>query len=516
MPRLPERRRSGPSGIAPGRGRALHCLLPIVLLLCPAELSAETLKGALARAYAANPSLNAQRAGLSATGENVPRAKSGYRPKVNATADLGAQHGSGTPNVTPHGSLAPRGVGLEASQSLFDGYRTANAVRQARSQVLGAREALRNAEQNTLLNAVTAYVDVQRDTAILRANRDGVDILDKQLRRTRELFGFGEVTHTDVAQAEARLANARSQASLAEARLRASSARYRQVIGVEPDRLAPAGALDALVPPSLDEALRIALERHPAIHAALHGVDAARLQVKITQGEFLPTVSLTGGLAQRYDVDQQGDRHFDASVIGRITIPLYDGDEVGARARQAKETAGQRRLEADTIRDQVRAAVITSWGQLQAAKAQIAAAQMQVRAAETAFKGVGEEARIGQRTTIDVLNAQQDLLNAQVNLIVARHDRIVGSYAVAQAVGRLTLEAVEAESAGAQAYGFGPTTPGPALRRGGDLSCPGECRAFAANWPLRPGPDESPAPADPDRWSLRSGPDQWSFRSGMR
>jgi outer membrane protein len=280
-------------------------------------------------------------------------------------------------------------------------------------------------------------MNVLRDTAILNLQRNNVEVLQEQLRQTQDRFNVGEVTRTDVAQAESRLAGAQSQVSLAEANLRTSIAVYRQVIGVEPRQLAPGRPLDRLVPPSLDSALKIGLNEHPAILAALHGVDAAELAVKIAEGELAPQLGVSGSVAKRFDVRQPGDEAITASVVAQLVVPIYEGGRVYAITRQSKETAGQRRLEADSARDQVRAAVISSWGQLEAARAQVVAAQAQIAAAETALNGVREEARVGQRTTLDVLNAQQELLNARVNLITAQRDRVVASYSVVQSTGRL-------------------------------------------------------------------------------
>lgn len=425
--------------------RTLFGVMASAFVLAGASgVSAETLESALARAYGNNPTLNAQRAGVRATDENVARAKSGYRPTVNASADVGRTF---TDVTRPGGQggisrLTPRGVGVEVEQSIFNGFRTENSVRQAESSVFGARENLSNNEQNILSDAATAYMDVLRDTAILDLRRNNVEVIDEQLRQTRDRFNVGEVTRTDVAQAESRLALARSQASAAESQLRASIATYRQVIGVEPRQLAPGRPLDKLLPRNVDAALRVALNEHPAIKAAQHGVDVAELQVRIEQGALAPQVGVRGAVAQRYDSQTEGDRALSASVVAQLTVPIYDGGQAYASTRQAKETAGQRRLEADSIRDQVRAFVITSWGQLEAARAQIIASQAQVDAAETALNGVREEARVGQRTTLDVLNAQQELLEARVNLITAQRDRVVASYLVAQSMGRLNSRAL--------------------------------------------------------------------------
>jgi len=400
--------------------------------------SAETLESALARAYGNNPTLNAQRANTRATDENVPRAKAGWRPRVTGTADAGLTYAeSTTAGVTREQVTRPRGAGVTIDQTLFNGNRTSNSVRQAESSTMSARETLRNQEQNTLFDAASAYMNVLRDTAILNLQRNNVEVIEEQLRQTRDRFNVGEVTRTDVAQAEARLAASQSQASLAEATLRTSIGRFRQIIGVEPRSLAPGRPLDRLVPRSIEAALRMSQEEHPAIKAALHLVDAAELQVKITEAELYPTLGVRGSATKRYEQQGPDSESFSASVVAQLTVPIYEGGEVYARTRQAKETVGQRRLEADGIREQVRAAVISSWGQYEASRAQITAAEAQVQAAETALAGVREEARVGQRTTLDVLNAQQELLNARVNLITAQRDRVIASYAVVQASGRL-------------------------------------------------------------------------------
>jgi outer membrane protein len=425
--------------------RIWACALAVVALGAPVEgTRAETLTSALTRAYTANPVLGAQRANVRATDENVARAKAGYRPRITATADAGTRYiESSRPGVpTFSQTTTPYGFGIGIEQTLFDGFRTDNSVRQAESGVLNARESLRNQEQTTLFEAATAYMNVLRDTAVLNLERNNVEVIEEQLRQVQARRDVGEITRTDVFQAQARLALSQSRASLAESNLRTSMGRYRQVIGVEPRALAPGRPVDHLVPRSVEQALRLSEEKHPAAKAALHAVDVAELQVRITEGELYPTLTLAGDVAQRFDVQAPGDEQFSASVVARLTVPIYEGGAVYARTRQAKETAGQRRLEADSTLDQVRSAVVSAWGQYEASKAQIAAAEAQVQASETALEGVRNEARVGQRTTLDVLNAQQELLNARVNLVTAQRDRVVASYAVVQAIGRLNYRAL--------------------------------------------------------------------------
>lgn len=427
-------------------------LAALMLASSATGAAAQTMEAALARAYSANPTLNAQRASVRVTNENVPQALSGYRPRITASADIGASiTESDTPaNATAAGRhsrnlarLNPRGAGIQIDQNIFDSGKTRSSVSQAESQVLGARATLRNTEQNVLLDAATSYMNVLRDTAILTLNRNNVEVLEEQLRQTRDRFQVGEVTRTDVAQAEARLSQSQSQAILAESNLKTSIARFRQNVGTEPKSLAPGRPVENLLPKSLPAALQTALTGHPAILASLHGVDAAELQVKVVEADLYPVIGVRGAVQQRYDSTSFGDNRTSASIVGTLTIPIYEGGQVYSRTRQAKETAGQRRIEVDSQRDTVRAAVVSAWGSLEAAKAQIVAAQAQVQAAETALSGVREEAKVGQRTTLDVLNAQQELVSARSSLVAAQRDRVVASYAVLSATGRLSAEVLK-------------------------------------------------------------------------
>lgn len=414
-----------------------------VTLALAGTATAETLPSALAKAYMGNPDLNAGRASLRATDENVPRALSGYRPTVAASATAGASYetgrtGSSGALVNTRDALFPRQAALQVTQNLFNGFRTVNSVREAESGVLGARETLRQTEQETLFSAARSYMDVLRDTATLDLQRNNVEVLEEQLRQTRERLVAGQITRTDLAQAEARLEGARSQVSVAQANLQSSIATFRRIVGVEPRQLAPGKPPDRLVPASLAQAVRIALAEHPAVLSALHAVDAAELQVKVVEGELAPSLNLVGSFGGGYDTSSPGDRTLSTSLVAQLSVPIYEGGETYARVRQAKEVAGQRRIEAEATRDAVRSAVFSAWGALEAAKATVISAQAQVAANEVALTGVREEARAGQRTTLDVLNQQQELLIARVNLIVAQRDRVVGAFSVAQSVGRLS------------------------------------------------------------------------------
>jgi outer membrane protein len=417
---------------------ACALLLALAVASGPAQ-AAETLESALAKAYGSNPTLNAQRAALRVSNEGVSQALSGYRPRVNGTADIGVSYLENNRPGARANSLrqAPRGVGAQLDQTIWNAGRTGNAVSQAEALVLAGRETLRVSEQTVLLDAATAYMNVLRDTAILNLNNNNVEVLEEQLRQTRDRFNVGEVTRTDVAQSEARLASARSQLSVAQANLKSSLGRYRQIVGVQPKRLAPGRPLERNLPRSLDEATRISQSQHPSIIAALHNVDAADIGVKVAEAELYPSLGLSASVVQRNDLVTLNDQRVTALAVARLTVPIYEGGQVYSRTRQAKELAGQRRLEADITREQIRAALVTAWGALEASKAQTIAAQAQVLAAETALNGVREEAKVGQRTTLDVLNAQQELLFARSSLITAQRDRVVASYNVMSASGGL-------------------------------------------------------------------------------
>jgi len=299
---------------------------------------------------------------------------------------------------------------------------------------------LRNTEQNTLLSGVSAYMDVLQNTAILELDRNNVEVLKEQLRETRDRFTVGEVTRTDVAQAEASLSTAQGTALTAEATLEASIATYRQVIGDQPKMLSPVKPLTKPLPKTLPEAIAISQVEHPAITAQEHGVDAALLSVKIAEGALYPSVSVTAQATQNFDVGNiPGERLFNAELLGQITIPIYQGGAEYASIRQSKESLAVQELHADSLRDQVRQNVVASWGRVQAQVGVVRAARAAVAANEVALAGVREEAKVGQRTTLDVLNAQQALLSARTQLVTAEHDQVVFSYSLLSAVGRLDV-----------------------------------------------------------------------------
>jgi outer membrane protein len=391
----------------------------------------------------------------------VPTALSGYRPRVTGTASLTEQYLDTTSRNPPlgttitsppsppspltytrnFGNAAVSNAGVTVTQTLFNGFQTANRTRQAEGQVFSARETLRTTEQTVLLNAATAYMNLLQTAALLELQRSNVNVLEVTLRQTRDRFNAGEVTRTDVAQAESSLAAGRSQLAVAESNYVTAKAQYLQVIGVPaPARLSPASPVDRLSPPTLTGAIARGRTEHPTITTAMYNVDIATHQVKIAEGALYPVLSAVGSANKSYGSTQSLAvlESLSASLSAQLTVPLYQGGAEYAVIRGAKETLGQRRLDLDTARDAVQSAVTQAWGQLDAAKASILATQAQVSASEIALNGVREEARVGQRTTLDVLNAQQALVNARSALVTAQRDRVVASYTVLAAVGSLS------------------------------------------------------------------------------
>jgi outer membrane protein len=413
-------------GIAAGLGAALA-----------GPAGAETLRQALASAYKFNPRLDAERARLRATDEEVARAKSGFRPIITGTADINYQRTNTSPPSISDGGLTSKGVGVGLSQPIFSGFRTLNAVRAAEASVRAGRESLRVIEQSVMLEAVTAYLDVVRDQAILRLRENNVNVLTRELRATQDRFAVGEVTRTDVAQAEARRAGAVSALDLARANLKTSRATYERVIGHPPSRLEDPRPVSRNLPTSVNEAIQVGSRENPVVVAALYSEQAARHIVDQIWGELLPTIQLDASYNKRFDPASTVEESEATTVTGRLSVPLYEGGEVYARVRQAKHTHVSRLQEIEQAKTENQAQVVSAWSQLMAARAQVESDQVQVTAARTALTGVREEERVGQRTLLDVLNAEQELLNAEVQLATDRRNVVVASYNVLAAVGRL-------------------------------------------------------------------------------
>lgn len=424
-----------------------------VIVAAPERPAAETIEQALARAYQNNPQLNAQRAIVRQTDEGVAQALSGYRPTISANASVGRQYTNTTEVFPPipgtaltqgtavkiKGPSSPTAIGATATQSLVN-VETPNKVREAESQVSAARETLRVMEQSVLLAAATIYMDVSRNSANLEVQQNNIKVLQRMLADTRQRFSVGQITATDVAQAEAQLAAGEASLHAAESTLMTTRANYKRIIGDNPDNMSPASPVERFAPPTLKSAIALGTAQNPSVTAAIYGVDVATLQVKIAEGALWPMLAVQGNVQQQLDANITTPKLFTESVMLNLSVPIYQGGGEYSSIRQNKEAVGQQRLNVDQVRDETEANVVQAWGQLQAAKAQVEAAERQGEASERALNGVRNEALAGQRTTLDVLNAQQALVNARVSLITAQHDRVVASYSLLSAVGRLSAQ----------------------------------------------------------------------------
>jgi outer membrane protein len=409
-----------------------------VALAATTLAQAETIDQALALAYSNNPTINAQRAATRSADENIALAKSGYRPTISGSADIGKQWTeTRSPLGTTQTVLHPGGFGVTISQNLFDGFQTRNNVEAAKAAVMASRETLRNVEQNVLFDAATAYMDVIRDSAIVGYRSKALEFLNEQVRSETSRFEVGESTRTDVAQAKGRQAAARAQLSAAKAQFKSSTAVYRQLIGKDPQNLSYPSGVGKLLPSSQETAFAVANGEHPAIKATNHLVDQALFNVKTAEGSLLPTITLDGTTSRRLDVAPGTDRD-SAQVTATLRVPIYQGGRVSAEIRQNKEVLGQRRIEVDASVNNVRAAVVSAFSQLEASRASVSANEAQLSAANLALQGSVEERRVGQRTTLDVLNTQQEVINAQIALAQARRDVVVASYAALSSIGGLS------------------------------------------------------------------------------
>ncbi|WP_158045572.1 TolC family outer membrane protein [Skermanella pratensis] len=421
-------------------GTALGASLGGALLALVAShpASAQSLEEALANAYATNPTIDSQRAQLRATDELVPQALSGYRPSVEASADAGySRQRTRAAGVNRDSNLQQRGVDLSVVQPLYTGGRTEAGTKRAEALVQAQRADLLSTEQSVLLDAATAYLDVVRDQAVVDLNVNNEQVLRRQLDASQDRFNVGEITRTDVSQAESRLARAVSDRIQAEGLLSASRAVYARLIGAPPGRLtAPRLRFD--LPATREETISLAESNNPGVVAAEYSETAARNAVDQVRGEMLPSANLRGTVSRVYEPSSQADRSDGASVTASVTIPLYQAGSTAARVREARQTASQRRIQIEEARRQVVENAIRAWEGLTTARATIQSRQSQVRASEIALEGVRQEALVGSRTTLDTLDSEQELLDARVELVRAQRDETVAAFAVLESTGQLT------------------------------------------------------------------------------
>jgi outer membrane protein len=416
-------------------------------LSIPGSAWAQTLTQALAEAYNTNPQLLAQRALLRATDEQVPQALANWRPTVNFTGQMGGTRSdfvtpsNGQPSPTKlstYSTFYSNSLNLQVTQPVYTGGRTVAQTRQAINLVESAR-AQTLAIETTVLQAVAqAYLDVVRDQALLEVNRNNVAVLQKQLEATQDRFRVGEVTRTDVAQAESSLAQAVGQLVTAQGNLETSRAEYVRAVGHPPGTLMLPRDRPAL-PATVEEAVSLAANNNFSLISANFAELAARDNIDFVRGQLLPQVSLVGSLNRSFapSVTLKGSLEESAAITAQMTWPLYEGGAIYSQTRQAEQTVGQRRSQVDDAR---RAAVQTTtqnWATLQAARASISSFASAVRAAQIALEGTQQEALVGTRTVLDVLIQNQMLLTTQSQLVTAEHDAALAEYNVAAATGRL-------------------------------------------------------------------------------
>lgn len=447
--------------------------IPAAFLLAgSAPLHAETLKEALTAAYLYNPILKAAQAQLRATDNSVAQAKSGYRPTITASYQEGWQQlhtkmagyaapmGNiplcTTPNVASctstiplsslsgsqaaNGTSHPRIGQVALQETLFDGFRTYNNIKGAEALVEATREDLRGAEINVLLNAATAYMNVVRDTAIVKLRQNAVKVLAEQLRATEDRFKVGEVTRTDVAQAQSGLAASQADLSIAQGTLYGDQALFGQYIGHPPGALRDPGPPNKHLPKSLLAAIDITQAENPGVLGAIFRERAQQHQVKAVKGQLLPSLSMSASysrMAQPFGAPSIALED-DTRVYGTLSVPLYEAGSVSAQIRQEIETLSQARQNVDVQRESARANVSAQWGLIVAARGNVAAGKSAVQATGIALQGVREEEKVGQRTILDVLNAEQQNLNASVSLVSFQRDLVVAAYGVLANMGRLT------------------------------------------------------------------------------
>jgi outer membrane protein len=405
----------------------------------------QTLQEALAAAYESNPTLNAQRARLRATDEQVPQALSGYRPTARVFSQVGRTYLDSNEEALvskENNALFSRSYGASIEQPLFRGGQTVAAVRGAKNTVRAEQARLQSTEQNVLLNAATAYSDVYRDQAVLELNIRNEQRLARQLEATRDRFRVGEVTRTDVSQAEARLARATAERIAAEGALAATRATFRNVVGIVPGVLVRP-PLPQQLPASLGEANEIATNNNPNVTAAAFQERGTLDSVDQVRGELWPTVSLIGRVQRDQDLTRRESRFDLAEALVNLTVPLYQAGTVYSRLRERKQLVAEQRRLLDQSQNNAVEDATRAWNALKTAGAEIGSLTKQVEANQIALKGVEKEAEIGARTVLDVLDAQQELRDSQVSLVGAQRDQVVAAFQLDAALGELTARQLD-------------------------------------------------------------------------
>ncbi len=404
--------------------------------------NADTLKSALSKAYDYNPALKAARAGAQAVDENVALAKSGFRPT------LSIEGGYSDSKVNTNAPIKPvdgynRTLAANITQPVFSGFKTINSVSSAKSYRKASYAGLMATEQSILLEAAVAYLDVLRDEAILKLQKNNEKLLKKELDETKERFNVGEVTTTDVSQAEASYASAQSQRISAEGNLEASRAIYKQVIGEEPKNIVDPKEIEKMFPISFDAALSYAKEHSYSLKAARHNLRAKKHDVSVNKGDLLPSVNAYASAGRIKSQNWAYDKNptNDAVEVGvNFSMPLYNAGSSRAKIRQSKYYRWQAQEELQNTQDALYSDVTSYWEYLSANRAKIKSVKAQIKAYQVALNGVREEEALGNRTVLDVLNQYQYLLNSEVEEVTTRHDYYVAGLSLLLTMGKLTAK----------------------------------------------------------------------------
>jgi outer membrane protein len=406
-----------------------------------ASAHGETLEEALASTYNTNPQILAERANLRAVDEGVPQALSGWRPTVTFTGSLGAERSENSPaappNAPPHQSLQPHSYNLTVSQPLFNGGNTVSKTAQAEDSVQSERAKLIATESTALFTAAQSYFDVLRDQAVVELDRNNEKVLSRQLDITSDQFRVGQVTRTDVAQAQSALAAATATRLTDQGTLENDSASYTRAVGHPPVDLTPP-KITLPLPKTRDQALALAGSENPNVISAQYAEDAARDLVAATKAQLLPSLALVGNVQRLQESQLNGREQTNYSGVAQLTVPLYEAGNIWSQSRQAIENVGKAQGTTDDAR---RAAVQTatqSWETINSAGASISSLQTTINAAQIALEGITQQQQVGQRTVQDVLIQQQTLFTDQVNLAKAQHDQAVAQFNLSQQIGRLT------------------------------------------------------------------------------
>ena len=418
------------------------------LELMPGPASAQRLRDALIMAYENNPRIESRRAQVRATDELVNQAEANWRPRLVIEGRASATHTNSTVTGASKrtSTTYPRTAEIAVDQNVYRGGRTAAEVQRRKNEVLANRARLSSEEQNVLLDAVTAYTNVVRDRAVIELNENNERVLARQLEATRDRFRVGEVTRTDVAQAESRLSRATADLARARGVLVDSRADFINVIGVAPADLETVAPLQDL-PASEAQAVEQAKASNFGLLVADYTERAARAFVEQVSGELRPSVALRASAGRSYDTATRQSESDSVSLTARVTVPLYQSGQVSSRIRAAKHDVGRLRNDrSQALRDAIDNAT-SSWEDYVTARAQISAFSDEVRATTIALEGVEQEALVGSRTVLDVLDAEQELLDARVNLVRARRNLGVASYTLRAAVGQLSAQSLGLEVA---------------------------------------------------------------------